>query len=1088
VTGVQTCALPISTNTTLLYTDNSSQYVVKVGFTDSDWRYSTNTGSSYSTLTLPNNAEILSVQYVGGRWFVRSYSTIYSGTSITSLTACDIPVGTFARNKFVYGSSKWLTMYQGQSLVSTDGVNFTAYNIADTEGQNAKLYYTVQNGSTFSNFGTVDFWYYASGLAYGKIHFGTPELFSINLNESFIEILVNDNRTNVSSALTANQWNHIRIVKSGTNLSIYSNGTRRFNSTASFTQTGLFLEGPLILDELLVTDDLLTDPSMTSLTPPSGPYQNTANTKLLLHFDGTFEDDVSIIQLAEATLTANVSITAVGSRTLDSQANLSSASNVTAEITVLIDSAATLSSQGFVMAVVAKKVDELAELTATTSLTANAGKSIENISELDCQSNINAAATRIQQAESAITGAFNAVVEATQFEGLAALTLTAPASLSAKGSYSNAGIVSNINSSITVSATGFEAPKDPQPVLLPFEFNLYHLNSQPNGVWLEEYTQTYVDIGGISIDDLDYPLDSQGKFGTDSAYSLYTPYPASFGVYQRFGDYDSDTRTGITLPIQSAFDGFTIDLWVSPLRNEETEIFKVFFTDGFDQLEGYRLYMTPGAGQITFRVSGHRSESSAYSTTVTGYTDNGPIPGPNKQPYRFIQWTHVALQRSGNTISFWVNGIKKFEFNETINLNNFDRYRLDGRVRIGWNYSTSQGQNPNGWYAEELRLSGKAQYTSDFTPPIAEYPTVYEYFVEKNGYALLEPRFSLAILVTENAQANITANSTVTATGSRIRTISSSQSSNINLISTIGKLAGITANLSTAFTQTSSGARTRTTDSNMSVESTVSVTGDRIRFADSQIESTLSVEAQGDRSRTVNAGLQASSDITETSTRIRYADTSFDSIATQLAAVGYNATGTVLLESRFESTVTVVKTTDVVSDNSIAVEFTVINDRFRGIDTAIEAEFTQSAEALNIRPAGSSMEVFASLAVNTDNSKIAGIDAAVSSEFTQNTINDTIRFGIVSVNSEFTATATAFRIEQAHADLTSESTIEILTGIRADARADLPAIATQLAVGDVINIDLFYQIKVPQETRQGTILPESRVIQVEQETRLNMIL
>jgi hypothetical protein len=95
----------------------------------------------------------------------------------------------------------------------------------------------------------------------------------------------------------------------------------------------------------------------------------------------------------------------------------------------------------------------------------------------------------------------------------------------------------------------------------------------------------------------------------------------------------------------------------------------------------------------------------------------------------------------------------------------------------------------------------------------------------------------------------------------------------------------------------------------------------------------------------------------------------------------------------------------------------VVNDRFRSVNGQFESTSTVFADALNIRPAGSSMEVIVGLTINTDRSRIVGVSADFSDEFTQTTVNDTIRFAVIAVESDFTVNATGYKIEQGHDEL-----------------------------------------------------------------------
>ena len=77
-------------------------------------------------------------------------------------------------------------------------------------------------------------------------------------------------------------------------------------------------------------------------------------------------------------------------------------------------------------------------------------------------------------------------------------------------------------------------------------------------------------------------------------------------------------------------------------------------------------------------------------------------------------WIHVALVRQGNTLKFYVNGT------QTGSTNTYSGNVASGICKVGYYYAS--GQSLNGGYIDDLRVSNKAVYTSNFTPPAAALP------------------------------------------------------------------------------------------------------------------------------------------------------------------------------------------------------------------------------------------------------------------------------------------------------------------------------------------------------------------------------
>ena len=91
------------------------------------------------------------------------------------------------------------------------------------------------------------------------------------------------------------------------------------------------------------------------------------------------------------------------------------------------------------------------------------------------------------------------------------------------------------------------------------------------------------------------------------------------------------------------------------------------------------------------------------------------------------EWFHFALVNSSSLLYAFVNGIKKFEHDNTnINLLN------SPEVLIGYVYS----RNKFIGLIDEFRISNKALWTSDFTPPAteSEYHQAPKYiYIDKNN-------------------------------------------------------------------------------------------------------------------------------------------------------------------------------------------------------------------------------------------------------------------------------------------------------------------------------------------------------------------
>jgi len=191
------------------------------------------------------------------------------------------------------------------------------------------------------------------------------------------------------------------------------------------------------------------------------------------------------------------------------------------------------------------------------------------------------------------------------------------------------------------------------------------------------------------------------------------------------------------------------------------------------------------------------------------------------------------------------------------------------------------------------------------------------------------------------------------------------------------------------------------------------------------------------------------------------------------------------------------------------ISTSVINAQATRIKTQ-QANLTVSTE-LNCtitRSRDFSIAVESNLAVDTKNTRIRENQSDLNCEFTHTVNNFRIRPFAAVFDTDTNIATIAFKVIFAESRIESSSNLETSTSRTRDVPANLTLSSTIIGSpnklvgagasilsqgfviggGYIIHIDPFYQIKVEQESRQGTVTPENRVFQVEQETRLNMII
>jgi hypothetical protein len=303
--------------------------------------YSQNEGTTWTGgITLPglvNSATTINdLQFVNGTWFISTTLGLYT-TNFSTLTQ----VHTYNVGTVLWNGTRFLsTLLDRPGFVitsTTAGSGWTVSQVDNISGVGGSLSYaTGQLAST----GTIDFW--ANILNEDNQidinRFGRQILRIRQDSNNYLDIqtysLFGNDAIQVTKYIdgvigivyrvnfdyTAG-WNHIRFVQSGTSAALYINGERIANAggnvgystswpSGAITGPTEVLQRDLVwIDELLITTDVLVDPSVSSFTVPTSNWLNTANTKLLLHFNDGFADDSRFQVIPEARLTATASMT-----------------------------------------------------------------------------------------------------------------------------------------------------------------------------------------------------------------------------------------------------------------------------------------------------------------------------------------------------------------------------------------------------------------------------------------------------------------------------------------------------------------------------------------------------------------------------------------------------------------------------------------------------------------------------------------------------------------------------------------------------------------------------------------------------------
>ena len=171
---------------------------------------------------------------------------------------------------------------------------------------------------------------------------------------------------------------------------------------------------------------------------------------------------------------------------------------------------------------------------------------------------------------------------------------------------------------------------------------------------------------------------TQSKYGGASAY---------------FGG-STDRITAVTT--NSTFTGdFTWECWFYP--TSDTNTYKALFSAGSETAGRYVLLQYGSNIVVDLYGVGQNINVSCGITANSG-------------------WHHVALVRSGTTVTLYYDGVSKATATRSGTVGNTNGFFCG---------NNSAGTNPYNGYIDDLRVTKYARYTSAFTPPTQALPNIY---------------------------------------------------------------------------------------------------------------------------------------------------------------------------------------------------------------------------------------------------------------------------------------------------------------------------------------------------------------------------
>lgn len=516
--------------------------------------------------------------------------------------------------------------------------------------------------------------------------------------------------------ITTGVWYHIALVKSGSTLTLYHNGTSQTATTIAGTMTStstLFTSSTNILGAYTSSnhslngwmDEIRISKSArytTNFTPSTTPFVNDDNTVLLIHANGTdattfFEDDNGIRASTGLVGTGSAAIS-----TAQSRFGGSSLRTVAANETKISFENAPLNAIGtgdFTIEFFTR-LDAVNQTTKVFLFT-NEGNAGRRGIQLNNQTVLYTIS-----GSTVITTAN--VLSANTWHHIALVRVGTTTRLYVDGVDrgntvgDSSSLASTGNNTIANLATGFT------PTGYIDEFRMSKVArytaafTAPTAPFVNDSDTTLlIHFDGTDASTVFRDDNGQGRAqngirtnGNAQISTAQSQFGGASALFDGTGDF-------LTIPNNSAFNfgsnAFTIEGWVRATNFTNFPSIMGMATIGSN--DGWTLQFTSG-GLLYFECG------------VNGGNADLPI---NTSAFSANTWTHFAFVRSGNTLYAFRNGTLDSSVSFTGSINS-----STANLIIGDGYGISSGlwaasQDFNG-YLDEIRISNTARYTAGFTP------------------------------------------------------------------------------------------------------------------------------------------------------------------------------------------------------------------------------------------------------------------------------------------------------------------------------------------------------------------------------------
>jgi hypothetical protein len=675
-------------------------------------------------------------------------SAVYTAAftpSTTPLTAiANTSILTCQSNRFIDNSTNNFTITRvGDTSISgfdpfAPNSSYSSYGSGyfDGTGDYITLPASQTNLQPGSGNFTIEFWYYTTTTPSGYIN-----LFSYGASGNVLRLFLYTTNslmvwTGATPIITANNahvasaWNHVAIVRSGTTVTLYVNGvsvgTNTSNSTNYVGDLSIAYESAQTPLTGYITDFRLvkgTAVYTTAFTPPASPLTAIANTSLLtLQNNQPNNNSMFLDSSANNFLITRAGNTTQGSFTpygggwsnyfdgnndwlsipTNDLVNLGS-SDFTIEAWIYITS-----TTGYNYAMVVNKdqasggsyeptwrawklqINYSGGVYNTMSLVLFSGSTIDTITTTGVSFSLN---TWYHVAAVRNSGTIKLYVNGTSYASVA-----------------NTASLNSTSYPVRIGADGYGvSSSDPNKGYFPGYISNVRV-VKGTAVYTGNFTPPTAPLTAIPNTGLLTCADN--RFVDDSAFNgtvtvnetvriqrfnpfnpvLTTPTGYS-GYFDGIGDY-------LSVPANTAFvmgtGDFTAEAWIYPTATPVSANGGIISNGGDSNQSANQTFIISLTTTNTISIYLGTSVSGTSITTSTTVSLN--------------TWNHIAVTRSGNNFTIWLNGVSAATGTNSVNLS------ASTTVLIGRQYTDIDGRYFTGYISNLRVVKGTAVYTSNFTP------------------------------------------------------------------------------------------------------------------------------------------------------------------------------------------------------------------------------------------------------------------------------------------------------------------------------------------------------------------------------------